>query len=120
MAAPLRAIINNLADNPPFPKRLNFNKILVNIHNYSIAVRMYDYIVYQIAYSLEDQESSPPTRTPVSYIFMSAPRLSDSDLAGKTPTDVENMWRTKFNESLRNEFSSVVNVYRMNKGLIRV
>jgi len=120
MAAPLREIINNLADKPPFPKRLNFNRIFVDIHNYSIAVRMYDYIIYQIAYSLEDQESSPPTRTPVSYVFMAAPRFSDSELAGKTPADVENMWRTKFNESLQHEFSSVVNVYRMNKGLIRI
>lgn len=119
MALSPREIINNLVDNPPIPKRLEFGKIAVNIHSHSIAMRMFDYVVYRIAYNIEDHESSPPRKAPIAWLFVSAPRLRDEEISGKTAAEIESLWKQRFMENLKRELSSAINVYKMNRTLFQ-
>ncbi|RLG74417.1 MAG: hypothetical protein DRO12_06830 [Thermoprotei archaeon] len=119
MAVSPREIINNLVSNPPIPQTLKFGKITVKIHNYEITVQMFDYTVYRIAYHLEDEETSPPRRTMVSWIFVSAPRISDEELEGKTAAQIEDLWKRRFMENLNQEFRAAVNIYLANRALTR-
>ena len=119
MAVNAREIINNLISNPPIPKSLKFGKVTVRIHNAEISMQMFDYVVYRIAYNLEDEETSPPRRTPVAWLFVSAPRISDEELEGKTASQIEELWKKRFMDNLRREFQSAVNIYLANRGVIR-
>jgi len=123
MATPIptaiRDLLNSLAERAPAPSRLAFGKIVVHLQKPELVSRIYDYVVYRVPYVIEDQEETPPRRTPVGFVFATAPRFTDQELAGKAATDVEAMWRARFEETLRAEFSAVVNVYRMNKELFR-
>lgn len=123
MAAPVpagvRDLLNRLAERAPHPDRLAFGKIVVHLQRPELVSRIYDYVMYRVPYVIEDQEETPPRRTPVGFVFATAPRFTDQELAGKTAAEVEAMWRARFEEALRAEFSAVVNVYRMNKELFR-
>jgi len=119
MAVSPREIINNLVSNPPIPQSLKFGKVTVKIHGHETVVQMFDYTVYRIAYHLEDEETSPPRRTMVAWVFVAAPRISDEELEGKTAAQIEELWKRRFMENLNNEFRSVVNIYLTNRSLMR-